>query len=76
MCTIVQSHVTSLYIIESVPRPALTYEDESHRLDSIPRSLRLHPHARAVLTDCAGPLASEWMLWDDNRDLLGDPRET
>ena len=28
----------------------------------IQRALRLHVHARAVLADCAGPLASDWFL--------------
>ena len=37
-------------------------EDKQHRLDTIQRALRLHAHARAVLMDCAGPLASDWFL--------------
>ena len=44
------------------PATALTREDEQHRLDTIERALRLYSHARAVLSDCAGPLASEWFL--------------
>ena len=44
------------------PATALTREDEQHRLDTLERALRLYSHARAVLSDCAGPLASEWFL--------------
>ena len=44
------------------PATVLSREDEQHRLDTIQRALRLHAHARAVLLDCEGPLASDWFL--------------
>ena len=44
------------------PATVLSREDEQHRLETIQRALRLHAHARAVLMDCAGPLASDWFL--------------
>ncbi len=37
-------------------------EDEAIRLDTIQRALHLRAHARAVLTACAGPLATEWHM--------------
>ena len=42
-----------------LPATVLSHEDEQHRLDTIQRALRLHAHARAVLMDCEGPLASD-----------------
>ena len=44
------------------PAIVLSREDEQHLLDTIQRALRLHAHARAILLDCAGPLASDWFL--------------
>ena len=41
---------------------ALTSEDEQARLDTIASAQRLHGLARAVLSDCAGPLVSEWHM--------------
>ena len=41
---------------------ASSRDDEAARLDTIQRALRLHAHARAVVTDCAGPLATDWHL--------------
>jgi hypothetical protein len=41
---------------------ALSRDDEAVRLDNIERGMRLHAHARAVLSDCAGPLAREWLM--------------
>jgi hypothetical protein len=38
----------------------LSRDDEATRLDTIQRAFRLHSPARAVITDCAGPLAAEW----------------
>ena len=43
----------------ALPATVLSHEDEQHRLDTIQRALRLHAHARAVLMDCEGPLASD-----------------
>jgi len=40
----------------------LSREDEAARLGVIQRALRLHAHSRAVLSDCAGPLSTEWHL--------------
>ena len=44
------------------PDTALTKEDEAARQHTIERALRLHSHARSIVSDCAGPLASEWFL--------------
>ena len=44
------------------PATVLSREDEQHLLDTIQLALRLHAPARAVLIDCAGPLASDWFL--------------
>jgi hypothetical protein len=41
---------------------ALSRDDEAVRLDTIERGMRLHAHARAVISDCAGPLAREWHM--------------
>jgi hypothetical protein len=41
----------------AVDATALLRDDEAVRLDTIERGLRLHAHARAVLSDCVGPLA-------------------
>jgi hypothetical protein len=40
----------------------LSRYDEAVRLDTIERGMRLHAHARAVLSNCAGPLTIEWHL--------------
>ena len=42
--------------------PATVSSREDVWLDTIQRALRLHAHARAVLMDCEGPLASDWFL--------------
>ena len=44
------------------PATVSSREDEQQRLDTIQRALRLHAHAREVLMDCEGPLASDWFL--------------
>jgi len=46
----------------AAPVTVLSRDDEAARLDTIQRALRLHSHARAVITDCAGPLAAEWHM--------------
>ncbi len=46
----------------AAPDTVLSRDDEAARLDTIQRALRLHAHARAVITDCAGPLAAEWHM--------------
>ncbi len=40
----------------------LSRDDKAVRFDTIERGMRLHAHARAVLSDCAGPLTIEWHL--------------
>jgi hypothetical protein len=44
----------------AAPVMVLSRDDEAAQLDTIQRAFRLHSHARAVITDCAGPLAAEW----------------
>jgi hypothetical protein len=46
----------------AAPVSVLSRDDEAARLDSIMLASRLHSHARAVITDCAGPLAEEWHM--------------
>jgi hypothetical protein len=41
---------------------ALSRDDEAVLLDTIERGMRLHAHARTVLSDCAGPLVREWHM--------------
>jgi hypothetical protein len=40
----------------------LTREDEAARLDTIASAQRLHFLARAVLSDCSGPMDTEWHM--------------
>ncbi len=41
---------------------ALSHDDEAVWLDTIERGMRLHAHARVVLSDCTGPLARGWHM--------------
>jgi hypothetical protein len=43
----------------SDPEP---HEDAESRAEAVRRALRLHSHARAIISDCAEPLAVEWKL--------------
>ena len=49
----------------AAPDTVLSRDDEAARLDTsdtTQRAFRLHAHARAVITDCAAPLAAEWHM--------------
>jgi hypothetical protein len=46
----------------AAPDTVLSRDDEAARLDTIQRVFRLHAHARAVITDYAGPLLAEWHM--------------
>jgi hypothetical protein len=37
-------------------------EDAKARSEAVRRALRLHSHARLIISDCAEPLAAEWKL--------------
>jgi hypothetical protein len=38
------------------------FEDAESRAEAVRRALRLYSHARAIISDCAEPLAVEWKL--------------
>ena len=54
---------------------ALSKEDELHRLDTIERAVRLHAHARAIISDGVGPMALDWFMSEQQvrlvREALG-----
>jgi hypothetical protein len=56
------AHANSPPSITASSATALSRDDEAVRLDTMERGMRLHAHARAVLSDCAGPLAREWLM--------------
>ena len=59
----------------SQPATVLSRDDESHRLDTIQHAARLYAHARAAISDCAEPMATEWHMSESQirivRDALG-----
>ena len=44
------------------PPTVLSSDDETNRIDTIHQAARLYCYARAIITDCAESLASEWHL--------------